>query len=218
MIKCYIFFIMLIFLQFAAQANSYYGRVDFGHAHSLKSGDNYYGYENDRFGKATIYNLGLGRQVGENIRAEINLFYKDGFRYQRIEKTEYYTENEEQLFKNIYGGMINLYYNFPLTNKVKTYLTAGIGLARISMGVYKDDLESPARPTKHFRIKGGYNNNLAWQAGIGGIIDLNKNWDLDASYRYTYLGKISSTIDEGNKVLRGKLHSHEFLVGLKYFF
>lgn len=72
-------------------------------------------------------------------------------------------------------------------------------------------------PTIH---KGKTTNNLAWNAGLGSTINLNKSFDLDLGYKYVNLGKVKMGLgDEGELPGKpAKFRAHEVALGLIYSF
>ena len=62
--------------------------------------------------------------------------------------------------------------------------------------------------------------SLAWNAGFGSKMSLNKKFDLDLVYKYVSLGKVklSNASDEDVSCNPEKLSAHEVTLGLIYKF
>ncbi|MDR2625242.1 MAG: acyloxyacyl hydrolase [Zoogloeaceae bacterium] len=122
----------------------------------------------------------------------------------------------------------NVYWDFKNSSPVTPYLSGGIGVAFLKL---KTDLLLVTTPTDFYTGSERHSKtNFAWNIGAGVGWQLNKQLTLDAGYRYTDLGKISS----GNykMFLRGNpstnvptarqkaddIHQHQLSIGLRYSF
>ena len=125
----------------------------------------------------------------------------------------------------------NAFYDFHATEKIKPYLGAGLGWARISTKLNWSYHPAPdARPDlEHFINHSESTNKFAFHVGAGVAYNLTENIALDLGYRYTDLGKISMTAigmtdDAGNisvgstADIQTRLHQNEVMLGLRYTF
>ena len=165
--------------------------------------------DNSKFKVAPMYNLGVGYNISDYVRTDINIQYRN-LKYNHSNSEE----SAKQSTKN-YAVFWNGYFDAKNSSIVTPYLTAGIGFSRISPS-------DVSHPMLHNTItyKGKATNNFAWNTGIGSKVKLNSNIDLDLAYRYVSLGQVkfnnAGAINEAGKPV--KLRAHEITLGLIYNF
>lgn len=83
---------------------------------------------------------------------------------------------------NALAGMINVYYDYALTEECSLYVGAGLGMAKFNF-VAKDSKVETGKCV------------FAWQVLAGVAYDINENWTVEAGYRLfgTSKVKISNT-------------------------
>ncbi|MEI6757154.1 MAG: porin family protein [Chlorobium sp.] len=96
--------------------------------------------------------------------------------------------------------LLNGYYDFK-SCKLKPYLSAGVGIARVSLNKVPD----PPVILRESHSAFGY------QVGAGVAIPLSKTIDLDARYRYSGTTKVTLTDNHGKL----GIHGSGFLLGLR---
>jgi opacity protein-like surface antigen len=96
--------------------------------------------------------------------------------------------------------MLNSYYDFK-TDIVTPYLSAGLGLAEVSMNKVPDPPD----------IVTETHSALGYQFGAGVVIPLCKKIDLDARYRYFGTTKVTLSGSHGKLDISG----NDFLLGLR---
>lgn len=194
--------------------NDHYVRFDLGYAKSLKAAGEGRNNYNNKLKQSSIFSLGFGTFLDENVRADINFSYRPGFKFTQYLEGDGLKASYSQKMK-VYTAMANVYYDIPVEYSVKPYLTAGLGYSRISLGKFFTDNHGQTPNTAH---DGGHSNNFAWQLGAGAAVNVAENTDVDFSYRFSDLGRLNSTKSSDNSTLKGKLRAHEFMVGLRYKF
>ncbi|MDR0647035.1 MAG: acyloxyacyl hydrolase [Puniceicoccales bacterium] len=101
---------------------------------------------------------------------------------------------------NALAGMVNVYYDYALTEEVALYVGAGLGVAKFS---------AHDKTTKVDTSK----TVFAWQIVAGLGYDINENWTVEAGYRLFNTAKVKSAT---NSVKTPFCHSLE--AGLRYNF
>lgn len=88
--------------------------------------------------------------------------------------------------------MANGSYDFPVAGSVTPFVTAGVGVARNTMGNWTRINPDAGRPTRSF--EGEASTGLAWSVGVGASMDVapargRHGPKLEVSWRYFDLGK-----------------------------
>lgn len=173
--------------------------------------------EDQKFKPALGVAVGIGKVFTKHFRGDLVASYRGNYKSKNIDASS--------KIDNI-SFMANGYITPEVVKKgsafekFKPYIMGGVGLSLNRQGDIQVD---PMR-----RIAGAHTRNLAWQVGLGatytpaGSSPKNKvRWDL--GYRYMHLGRIKTgqyaacaNFPCGKSILskKGKLHSHEFSVGL----
>ena len=112
---------------------------------------------------------------------------------------------------NALASMINVYYDYALTEEVSLYLGAGLGGAKVA---YKGNSVNRAAPAGE--IKSEVSKTVfAWQVMAGVSYDINANWTVEAGYKLFNTSKLKDLI--GNYKLKTPF-CHSIEVGLRYNF
>ncbi|MDR1255290.1 MAG: porin family protein [Puniceicoccales bacterium] len=101
---------------------------------------------------------------------------------------------------NALAGMVNVYYDYALTEEVALYVGAGLGVAKFSA----HDKTAKVDTSKTV---------FAWQIAAGLGYDINENWTVEAGYKLFNTAKVKSN---SNSVKTPFCHSLE--AGLRYNF
>jgi len=105
----------------------------------------------------------------EDMRAEVEYGY-----HGEVKKTH---ENEEnKVHAQTY--LFNLYYDIPMSEHFKPYVSAGAGMAHVRKTVPNDKTSK---------------NKFAWAAGGGMAFEINHTLALDVGYRYMDMGSSVSS-------------------------
>jgi opacity protein-like surface antigen len=106
---------------------------------------------------------------------------------------------------------LNAYLDIPVSLSFRGYVGAGIGVARhnaqtrfIGAGSVTENEDADTQMT--------------WMATAGVQYDLSESWLVDASYRYTDLGEITTPTSPIGALEADNYVSHDFLVGVAYQF
>lgn len=107
---------------------------------------------------------------------------------------------------NVLAGMINVYYDYALTEDCSLYVGAGIGSAKFSFVRSANKVEDGK-------------SVLAWQALAGVAYDIDENWTVEAGYRLFATRKVKKLNAAGNN--SGKIKTpfyNSIELGLRYSF
>ncbi|MHC5226087.1 outer membrane protein [Ignatzschineria sp. LJL83] len=115
--------------------------------------------------------------------------------------------------------MANVYYDFNTGSDWVPYIGAGLGYARVKA----DNRVEFAGESKTLSKS---SNNFAWNVTAGVAYNVTDNLSIDASYRYTDLGKAKTSGDlnfAGQKYhhevhTKSKVRTNEFNIGIRYIF
>ncbi len=104
--------------------------------------------------------------------------------------------------------MMNGYFDIPTYTRFRPYIGAGIGVAQVKNRLEVVDVSSSIVKNK--------DSNFAYQlmAGIG--YNINRNWTLDAGYRYVNNG--DSEWGENIQKYNFKSKEHQITAGVRYTF
>jgi opacity protein-like surface antigen len=128
--------------------------------------------------------------------------------------------------------MLNGYYDLLENARFTPYLLFGIGIssnvskasAQGSILFYNSEQQSFA--DRSVAVSNSYSsktiNNLAYKIGLGIRYNLSSNFDINARYQYVDLGKFKTGADNNSLInqtpQKGKIHSHQFVIGVSYKF
>lgn len=102
---------------------------------------------------------------------------------------------------NALAGMINVYYDYALTEECSLYVGAGLGMAKFNF-VAKDSKVETGKCV------------FAWQVLAGVAYDINENWTVEAGYRLFGTSKVK--VSDTAKIKTPLQNSLE--LGLRYNF
>ena len=132
--------------------------------------------------------------------------------------------NIEQKFKST-AIMFNGYYDIAQFSNFTSYVNLGLGYSRNKALDYKVASYLPNKPKTYEYIRAGKtSNNLAWNIGLGSLVNINDSVSLDISYKYLDLGKFSTTntIRQNNNIpeitaaepISTKIKAHDITAGV----
>jgi opacity protein-like surface antigen len=197
--------------------------------------------------KNVVYDIVVGNNINSNLAVELELAYtKHKFTrsfkdieslsdylpvYENGEETGEYKEIVENIDKDYnvkssvssISSFINTSYKFELSNlpiKVKPYITAGVGFSSNKTG--KISYIEPSQED-NFYGKSKTKNNFVWQVGIGVLIPVKDNININLSFKYRDLGKIKSanylstnTFSTDDLKLKGRLRTFNLMAGITF--
>ncbi len=106
---------------------------------------------------------------------------------------------------NVLAGMINVYYDYALTEECSLYVGAGMGIAKFDF------------INKGTKVETG-KTVFAWQVLAGVAYDINENWTVEAGYRLFGTSKVKMIGDEANAVKVKTPLYNSIELGLRYNF
>lgn len=211
-----------------------------------------YGYDSKANGTHSNTRLGGGIAVGYNfdnyfhvpVRTEIDVMarMRDSSTYITGRQTYNYTYNsvtnkavDEDSMNNkvqLNTFMLNAFYDFKNKSAFTPYIMGGVGLGSFKHTSILSSEETTYNPsdevvnyTNARSRKSRTANNFAWNAGAGVRYKINKDFDLDFSYRYLDAGKSSMTTWSGSTAYSSgyqksqtKVVSQDMMLGLTYNF
>ena len=106
---------------------------------------------------------------------------------------------------NALAGMINVYYDYALTEECSLYVGAGLGMAKFNFVRLADKIEDGKAV-------------FAWQVLAGVAYDINENWTVEAGYRLFGTSKVKA-LNAANAAVKVKTPLQNSLeLGLRYNF
>ena len=121
------------------------------------------------------------------------------------------SKTDNEVVKNVYNKvnalatMINVYYDYALTDECSLYAGAGVGAAKVAF-VAQNKLESSKTV-------------FAWQVMAGIAYDINENWVIEAGYRLfnTNKAQVYNTVAGNAKKVKAPF-ANSVELGLRYNF
>ena len=203
----------------SAEANPYV-RLDLGGGFPTKlKGDD---YANKKPNNSLAFGVGAGYKFDENFRVDLNYLRANNFKFSHdITVNNVPSAISQKFHSNV--AILNAYFDVGDYNGFTPYLTAGIGMAH---NVAKDYEVVNKNTNVKETLKGDKKNNLAWNIGAGASFQVVDNTHIDISYKYYYLGKVTTStnaIDNygnnfDNLAASTSLRAHAVTVGLRYTF
>lgn len=135
----------------------------------------------------------VGYDFDNNLRAGIDYTH-----YKNISHTAGSVSSVEKTSVKVRSIGVSAVYDFPVSEKIKPYAGARLGINRVS----SEYNETAANSSSHESYR-ATKTGLGALAGVG--FQVSDNLTVDAGYRYNYLGKFEDV----------KIHSNEFSLGLR---
>lgn len=163
---------------------------------------------------------GAAFPVGDNkIRTELEYGYNGKVKFSDSD-TVYrntFTLSSETKSQSL---MANVYFDFNTGTEFTPYIGAGIGYARlkntISGDISGDAIKQLTGNNHYSNSISKSSNNFAWNIGAGVSYAVNRDVDIDLSYRFADYGSVKHTYeDESFKV---KQRGNEFNLGVRFNF
>jgi opacity protein-like surface antigen len=227
-------------LSSVANAEGYYVQANGGVSVSTDAGNDV----NKKMGNSGIYGLEVGAKVYDSLRVGLSVDYRPNY---SAKQTENYTYNfvpkdpksnpakgldmEHSYHYKVKSlvAMANLYYDVTDFNGVTPYVNLGLGMAQNKAKLDMDQYTTDSTASKEMKEVTHFNysktkTNFAYKLGLGARYAVNDQFDVDVRYQYVDLGKFevtgvtpkvgaTGTVDK-----KGKLRSHEFLLGVAFKF
>jgi opacity protein-like surface antigen len=185
---------------------NYYGVISGGYSSSLKvKGE----YDNEKMGSKAIIGLGVKTDICENIKLGLNLEYRPAYKAKLDRSVSGITNIVSGKF-DIMPLMLTGSYEFAKLNNMFTpYVDAGVGVARVkSKGLYR------FASGVHYAKKTSY--NFAYSAGLGTMVDIDKNMRMGLGYKFSDFGSSNSPFSNFSFPHKAKnLKTHDFLASLE---
>ncbi len=182
--------------------------------YSTIGGDTTWRY--DSSGKDNVFGggLGLGYCFSNNLRAEIEYFYRTRFDYSQRTNDNLFDASQELKTQTL---MAQIFYDFKNNTSLTPYVFAGVGVAYHKAEASAQQILGP------FRYKGSNDSTeFAWNIGVGTSYEVNDRIAIDFMYRYLSLGEVeweNNRTDGGDPAGgTGEMIANEFLFAVRYSF
>jgi opacity protein-like surface antigen len=142
-------------------------------------------------GQSTAWELSIGKHLGPHLRAELaftarpDLTLNAQSNFLGVAGEQPVTAHGEA-YSLLASAFVDL---GPATWRVRPFITAGAGAARIHLGDVTYAFPAIAN-TATTVVPGGTYTGFAWTAGAGTALHLTPSLDLDLTLRYTDLGEL----------------------------
>ncbi|WP_051396185.1 outer membrane protein [Ignatzschineria larvae DSM 13226] len=145
---------------------------------------------------------GVAFPVDSNkIRTELEYGYNGKVKLgETIDDEHYNSETKSQ------SVMVNAYFDFNTDTAFTPYVGAGIGYARLKNTIDRGDTSWSKS-----------SNNFAWNVGAGVSYAVNRDVDIDLSYRYADYGDVKHSYSK-NSEGKVKQRGNEFNLGVRFNF
>jgi len=175
--------------------NGVYARFDVGASlpNNLKDKNDWYDFNSKKPSNSSVFNLGVG-YINEKFRGDISLRFRNSYKYaSSFKDDDFQNMNMEQKFKST-SLMVNGYYDIVQFSNFTPYVNLGLGFSRNKASDYKITGTS-TNQTQPFTLtrEGKTSNSFAWNVGLGSLVHINDSINLDIGYKYSDLGKFSTT-------------------------
>lgn len=178
---------------------------------SVLGGD---GFAGD-LGTSALFEVGVGYQLPYNLRTDLTVGYRPGFKVESRESTGALAVNADADVKS-WAVMANVYYDIPTGTAITPYVGAGLGVA---VNTIDDVTYSIGAGRIH--ENGHTKTRFAWSLQAGAAYAVTSNVKVDLGYRYIDLGSFetggSSTVGPVAKT-EGDVRAHEVKIALRYAF
>lgn len=201
--KSFLFVCVICAASSALASNNLYGKVS-GTLGSMTSANHEVGSPasvKDRFKNTTSFGIGAGYELSKEISADLmlNYFFKS--------KTDYVNQSDATVHNDFsaFNPMINFSYNFEMTNIIKPYLSAGIGMAWVKFTSNNPEITGSSKKT-----------TAAYSLGAGIGFDLGHNIMLDLGYKYNVFANGGVYTASGDKYAYKSLRYNLFEAGIRF--
>ncbi len=158
-----------------------------------------------------VAGIGLGYDFNDLFRSDVELSCRD---ISASNASQSYDLKGGRNISMILNGYINL---TDSKDGLIPYLSFGVGY-----GINKPKSFSVQTTNKEFIQRGKRKGSLVWNAGVGGLLQINQSTGIDVGYQYISLGDFKGNLSvvksgtNGEPIGQTKLkqvHSHEFQLG-----
>jgi len=164
--------------------------------------DAFNSFYNPTISASSLFDVGVGYQINNWLRADVTAEYRGGSHFQVLEQVGVPSTSSQ--FADFYRGnlssivgLVNGYVDIGTWYGVTPYVGAGVGVARNTLsGLTDTGFAYPGGGAGGFPTGGflddGSKTNFAWAAMAGLGFNVTQNLKLDLGYRYLNLGKFTS--------------------------
>jgi opacity protein-like surface antigen len=183
-------------------------------------------YRSKKFQTSAIYKASVGKSFN-SFRAELEFLFsrKHKLKFNTTTPRGLYDKSELHISNRTY--FLNGFYDLKNFSSILTpYVTLGAGVSSTNLSdeickFSSDNVDYPV-----MKILGKKSTSFAWNAGVGLMMNINKNIAIDLSYKYLDLGKLRASkyemmLDGSDNLLKGenynvkgRLRSSAFLTSL----
>ena len=175
---------------------------------------------------ADVLNFAMGYGITDNIRVELGYVSFYGLKY-KYAKTGIDEDNNhvQYLFNQKVKAealFISAYYDINKFGKIRPYVAAGVGVAKVKAGDLNYKIKQENIPNRAAGILPGLcKKQFAWQIGVGVNYTVNDKVDISIiNYRYNKLGKARfiNINEQDEPIINTKLAVHSITTGIIFKF
>lgn len=159
-----------------------------------------------------VFAAELGYKYDDQFRAGFELGYRPNYTFKDSETDINYTSKYKV---KSFTVMTNAYYDILTKDDITPYATVGLGLARNTVKETQIGVGTVRSETVYATNS---KSSFAFKLGLGAKYKINQDFDLDARYQYSNLGKLRVGETEASSPEKGKLYAQEIILGLAYKF
>jgi len=183
--------------------------------YSTIGGDTTWRYDSSGDDNVCGGGFGLGYYFSNNLRAEIEYFYRAQFGYNQRTNDNLFNASQELKTQTL---MAQIFYDFKNNTSLTPYVFAGAGVAH-----HKAEASAQLTFAPYYSYKGSNDSTeFAWDIGVGISYAVNDRIDIDFMYRYLSMGEVeweNNRTDGGDPAGgTGEMIANEFLFAVRYSF
>jgi outer membrane immunogenic protein len=208
-------------LPFCAQAqksfdtSKAYLSIPVGYSVSIKHSKEDSVYHDGKLKNSALYGIGAGYDF-DFLRAEFNYIARPGMKFTAHRENDISEQDESQKIK-AKSFMLNVYKDFKNSTSLTPYVVGGLGFTKVRTEQF-NTTQKIGDDTTSLSASGKDKNNFTWQLGLGVAYKLSSDLTLDASYRYTDLGKALGIDPTDESAQHTRLKSSDFMLALRISF
>ena len=156
----------------------------------------------------SLTDIAWGAKISDSVRAELAFAYRaENKKTTKAQTGSLFYKEKDTVSGWTFG--INGYYDIQTKTKLKPYVGAGIGLAKMTFDLQMNAFDG----LDYYWLDESYSKvSFAWNIGTGFTYEIDNKTALDIGYRYSDFGSFKK---DGVKF---EMHANEVMVGIRYSF